>query len=145
VRIPAIGVAARDVVRLARNADGTLQVPADPGRAGWYELGPSPGELGAAVIAAHVDSRTGPALFWRLGELTRHDRVQIVRADGSVAVFAVDTVARYPKAAFPTAAVYGATTRPELRLITCGGTFDRSTGHYRDNTVVFAHLVVRRS
>jgi sortase (surface protein transpeptidase) len=140
IAIPAIAVHTTGIVALGRRPDGTLGVPVDPGRAGWYAPGPSPGELGPAVIVAHVDSRTGPALFWRLGELRRGQQIDITRADGAVVMFVVDDVERYPKDAFPTVRVYGATAEAELRLITCGGTFEHRTGHYRDNTVVFAHL-----
>lgn len=100
----------------------------------------------AAVLADHVDSRAGgPAVFFRLGELTVGDEVLIGRADGSTAVFAVERVARYPKDAFPTLEVYGDTDHAALRLITCGGAFDRATGHYVDNVVAFARLTdVRR-
>ncbi len=90
------------------------------------------------MIAAHVDSRNGPAVFFRLGELRRGDRVTVVRADDTRARFTVERSARYPKPRFPTARVYGPTRRPALRLITCSGTFDRASGHYLDNTVVFA-------
>lgn len=135
--IPAIGVRAR-LVRLGLDAAGALEVPADFRTAGWWSGGARPGERGPAVIAAHVDSRTGPAVFFRLGELRRGDVATVVRADGSRARFTVERSARYPKARFPTARVYGGTRRPALRLITCSGTFDRASGHYLDNTVVFA-------
>lgn len=138
--IPAIGLSTRGLVRLGRAPDGSLEVPASPRQAGWYALGPTPGELGAAVIVAHVDSRSGPALFWRLGELRPGDLIRVVRQDGTLVGFTVDHVARYPKDRFPTALVYAATPDPQLRLVTCGGPFDHRTGHYRDNTVIFAHL-----
>jgi sortase (surface protein transpeptidase) len=94
------------------------------------------------VIAGHVDSTHGPAVFYRLGRLRRGAQVRVLRADGRVARFTVDRVDRFAKDAFPTVQVYGNTTnRAELRLITCGGDFDRRTGHYVDNVVAFAHLV----
>jgi len=93
------------------------------------------------VIAGHVDSRTGPAVFFRLRELRPGDRVDVTRADGARLRFAVDAIQRFPKARFPTAAVFGPTPAAELRLVTCTGSFDRARGSYRDNLVVFARLV----
>lgn len=146
LRIPAIDLDAQQLVRLGREPDGSLEVPAAFALPGWYHLGPAPGQLGAAVIAGHVDSTAGPAVFWRLGQLHRGDEVRVGRRDGTVATFRVYAVAQYPKDRFPTVRVYGNTTdRAELRLITCGGSFDAETGHYRDNTVVFARLVRTRS
>jgi sortase (surface protein transpeptidase) len=139
VSIPAVGVAAR-VIRLALNSDGTMEVPNDYSVAGWYRLGPRPGEKGAAVIVGHVDSREGPAVFYRLGEVAPGDLVRVASPHRSPLSFRVYAVREYPKSAFPTSRVYGQTTRPELRLITCGGAFDDATGHYVDNVVVFARL-----
>jgi hypothetical protein len=140
VAIPAIGVDAA-IVRLGVNPDGTLEVPADFGVAGWYRLGPKPGELGSAVIVGHVDSNSGPAVFYRLGRLGLGARVRVSwRADASV-LFSVYAVREYAKSAFPTSLVYGQTRRPELRLVTCGGRFDEQSGHYLDNVVVFARRV----
>jgi sortase (surface protein transpeptidase) len=138
IRIPAIGVSA-SVVRLGLERDGTLQVP-DYGVTGWYTGGPAPGETGPAVIAGHIDSLRGPAVFHRLRELRPGDEVAVGRADGSTVRFAVHGVAQYPKRTFPTEAVFGPSPDPLLRLITCGGTFDRSRQSYRDNIVVTARL-----
>lgn len=137
IRIPAIGVAA-PVVHVGLDHEGALEVPASWGVAGWYARGARPGEPGPAVIVGHVDSSSGPAVFYRLGALQRGAAIRIRRADGSVARFRVHRVERWPKESFPTQLVYGATRRPTLRLITCGGAFDRATGHYIDNTIVFA-------
>ena len=140
--IPSIGVAETSLVDLAKEPDGTLEVPRDYGQAGWFSPGASPGQLGPAVIAGHVDSKSGPAVFYRLGELRPGATVAVGREDGSTARFVIDRVERYAKAEFPTLAVYGDTThRSELRLITCGGAFDQATGHYVDNVVAYAHLV----
>jgi sortase (surface protein transpeptidase) len=139
IEIPAIGVSAA-VIRLGLNRDGSMQVPADFGLTGWFTGGPAPGETGPAVIAGHIDSRTGPAVFYRLRELRAGDRVNVARADGTTVRFAVDSVVRYPKQAFPTEAVFGPAPEPLLRLITCGGTFDRSRDSYRDNIVITARL-----
>lgn len=139
--IPSIGVHTTGLVPLSVGADGVLPPPVDFATAGYYTGGPTPGQLGPAVIAAHVDSTTGPAVFYRLGELTPGALVQVTRQDGSVATFTVDTVARYAKADFPTDLVYGSSTgRAEIRLITCGGAFDRTSGHYVDNVIAFGHL-----
>jgi sortase (surface protein transpeptidase) len=140
IAIPAIGVSAA-VVRLGLDADGALQVPGDFDVTGWFTGGPAPGETGPAVIAGHIDSRGGPAVFYRLRELRAGQRVTVTRRDGSSVHFAVDGVAQYPKDAFPTMAVFGPSPDPLLRLITCGGAFDRSQRSYRDNVVVTARLV----
>jgi sortase (surface protein transpeptidase) len=137
VEIPSIGVSSR-LVRLGLNPDGTMEVPRDDGLAGWYTGGAVPGEDGPAVISGHVDSRSGPAVFYRLRELGRGDTVRVRRADGRWLRFEVTATARHAKAAFPTDAVFGPVTGPVLRLITCGGAFDRSSGHYLDNLVVTA-------
>jgi hypothetical protein len=139
IRIDAIGASA-PIDPLGLNPDGTLQAPADFGRAGYYTGRPNPGAVGPAIIVAHVDSKSGPAVFYRLRALKPGDEVTVTRADGSDVVFLVDRLEEHPKDAFPTDAVYGPTPDATLRLITCGGSFDRSSGHYRDNLVAFAHL-----
>jgi hypothetical protein len=138
--VPAIGVRT-SLVRLGRTTSGTLQVPATTTVAGWYDDSPRPGELGAAVIAGHVDSRAGPGVFFRLRQLRPRDLIFVRRADHSLAVFRVMTVRTYAKLHFPTAAVYGPVPASELRLVTCGGTFDWATGHYLSNVIVFAIAV----
>jgi Sortase domain len=137
VEIPAIGVSSR-LVRLGLNPDGTMEVPRDYDLAGWFTGGAMPGQDGPAVISGHVDSKSGPAIFYRLRELGRGDAVRVRRADGRWLAFEVTGTARYAKAEFPTEAVFGPVTGPVLRLITCGGDFDRSSGHYLDNLVVTA-------
>jgi sortase (surface protein transpeptidase) len=135
--IPAIGVST-PLIRLGLTSAGTLQVPDRFDVAGWYDRSPRPGAIGPAVIAGHIDSVNGPAVFYRLGLLGPGDQVDVRRADGTVAVFQVTHVGLYPKDRFPTAAVYGATPGPELRLITCGGAFDWSRHSYLSNVVVYA-------
>jgi hypothetical protein len=137
VVIPAIGLSA-PVGRVGLNRDHTMQVPTDFSHTGWYTGSPRPGERGPAVIVGHVDSRSGPAVFFRLGQLHRGDHIQVVREGGSTVRFTVEGLERAPKDAFPTRRVYGPTRRPTLRLVTCGGSFDQATGHYRDNTIVYA-------
>lgn len=140
VRIRAIGVDA-PVMGLALTRSGSLDVP-PAGRknlAGWYEAGTTPGETGTAIVAGHVDNAEGPAVFYDLGALRKGSAIEVDRRDGSVAVFTVDAVEVYDAKGFPDEKVYGAASRPELRVITCGGGYSRSTG-YRGNVVVFAHL-----
>jgi sortase (surface protein transpeptidase) len=137
VRIPAIGVSST-LVPLRLNRAGALQPPADFEHAGWYVGGPVPGELGPAVIAGHVDSRAGAAVFFRLRELEPGDVVFVTRSDRRTVRFRVVEVQRYPKSMFPAARVYQPTPDAALRLITCGGSFDYARRSYRDNIVVYA-------
>lgn len=135
--IPVIGVHTR-LIRLGLTARGTLQVPASSSVAGWYTGGPRPGQVGSAVIAGHIDSYLGPGVFFRLRLLRPGDRVYVRQAGGALAVFRVYAEHSYPKDRFPTQRVYGPAPDPELRLITCGGTFDPATGSYLNNVVVYA-------
>ena len=135
--IPSIGVQT-NLIHLGLTAAGTLQVPSSTAVAGWFTGSPRPGAVGSAVIAGHIDSKAGPGVFFRLSSLRPGDRVYVKRADGTLAVFRVSTVRQYAKDSFPTAAVYGAVPDAELRLVTCGGTFDYATGSYLSNTVVYA-------
>ncbi|MFJ8039599.1 class F sortase [Kitasatospora sp. NPDC096147] len=141
LRIPALDVDV-PLVELALGADGALQPPEsdDTALAGWYAAGTSPGETGTALLAGHVDTGRGPAALFRLATLTAGQSVLVDRADGATARFVVDTVANHPRDAFPSDRVYAPAARPELRVITCGGRYDRAHGGYQDNTVVYAHL-----
>jgi hypothetical protein len=139
VVIPAVAVDA-PLVRLGLAADGSMEVPADFSRAGWFQDGALPGQPGPAVIAGHVDSTTGPAVFYRLRKLRPGDTIRVDRADGVRLRFVVEERAQYPKASFPTAAVFGPVPWAALRLVTCGGTFDRGRRSYRDDVVVYARL-----
>jgi len=121
--------------------DGELLAPDDPARAGWYAGGVVPGDLGPAIVGGHVDSRRGPGVFFGLRSLRRDDVVEITRSDGRSVRFSVTRVQQVAKEQFPTAAVYGPTVRSELRLITCGGRFDRAAHSYTDNVVVEAVAV----
>ena len=139
VIIPAIKVDARiDPVGL--NADSSMEVP-EFGKAGWYTNGPRPGQPGPAVVVAHVDSYQGPDVFFRLRELKRGDRIIIRRADGSLGSWRVTSSEQTPKDELPTERIWNATTRPVLRLVTCGGNFDEVTRHYLDNVIVYADPV----
>ena len=137
--IPAIGVKA-PIVTLGLNRNGTLQVPGSTTVVGWYTGSPRPGAIGSAVIAGHVDSRSGPGVFYWLRRMHRGERIYVRRADGTLAVFTVTAVHTYAKAQFPTASVYGPVPDAELRLITCGGTFDYARHSYLSNVVVYARL-----
>ncbi len=123
---------------LGVTAGGALQVPSSTAVAGWYTRSPRPGAIGSAVIAGHIDSRTGPGVFFNLSRLHRGDRVYVRRADGTLALFRVTAVRSYAKKHFPTVAVYGPVPDAELRLITCGGAFDSALRSYLSNVVVYA-------
>ena len=135
--IPLIGVKTQ-LITLGLTADGALQVPSSTSVAGWYTGSPRPGAVGSAIIVGHIDSLSGPGVFYRLSELSRGDDVYVKRADGTTAEFRVTSVQTYLKDRFPTQTVYGPTPDAELRLITCGGAFDPATGHYLSNIVVYA-------
>jgi hypothetical protein len=143
VDIPAIGVTSK-LLRLGVNADGSIQVPSlrtSADEAAWYKYSATPGQIGASIIEGHVDSYSGPAVFFRLGALRPGDTVDVTLADGITAIFRVTGVREYAKSNFPAKYIYGATSYAALRLITCGGAFDYATGHYLSSTVVFASLV----
>lgn len=139
LQIPAISLDT-PLMRLGTGSDGAMDVP--PGRfpAGWFTGSPTPGSAGPAVIAGHV-TYNGPGVFFRLGQLRPGNRVRVTRRDGKTVVFTVTAVQEYPKDVFPTAAVYGFTGDPELRLITCSGDYDHAHHHYADNLVVYARML----
>lgn len=143
--IPRLGVDA-PFTALTLDASGHLNTPPadDPNLVGWYRDGVTPGQRGTAVIAGHVDTSTGPAVFLMLRFLTVGDRVDVARADGTTATFTVDSVESFRKDRFPSGLVYDDTPDAQLRLITCGGAYDRRHGGYRSNVVVFAHLASYR-
>jgi hypothetical protein len=141
VRIDVASIGASAAIDpLGLNRNGSLAVPKDFRRAGYYTGRPLPGEIGPAIVVAHVGSRSGPAVFARLSQIRPGAEVVVTRADKSRLVFIVDRLERHPKNAFPSEAVYGPTPDATLRLITCGGTFDQTTGHHRDNYIAFARL-----
>jgi len=131
------------LVPLGLNPDNTVAVPpvTTPLQAGWYTYAPTPGETGPAVVLGHVDGNHQKGIFFRLKELAPGDRVSIARKDGTTVVFEVTKVHQVPKKDFEAEGVYDDTAGPELRLITCGGVFDRSAHNYVDNIVVYARLV----
>jgi sortase (surface protein transpeptidase) len=135
--IPLIGVRTQ-LIYLGLTSTGTLHVPSSTAVAGWYTGSPRPGAIGSAIIVGHIDSTSGPGVFFRLNELRRGDTIYVRRADGTLVEFRVTAVQTYLKDHFPTEDVYGPVPDPELRLITCGGAFDYATGHYLSNIVVYA-------
>jgi Sortase domain len=134
--IPRIGVRAA-IVEVGLKANGAMQTP-DPGQIGWYRHGPKPGEPGPAVLVGHVDNRTGPDVFHRLGQLRPGDEILVGRPDGTTSRFLVGRLERHPKTQLPTSRIWTRAKRPLLRLITCAGSFDHATGHYRDNLILYA-------
>ena len=135
--IPLIGVSTQ-LVTLGLTSSGALEVPSSTSVAGWYTGSAKPGAIGSAIIAGHIDSVSGPGVFFRLSELRAGDMVYVKRSDATLVEFRVTSVQIYLKERFPTEAVYGPTPDAELRLITCGGAFDSATGHYLSNIVVYA-------
>ncbi|GAA2789168.1 class F sortase [Kitasatospora paracochleata] len=140
IRIRAIRVEAR-VIPIKLDVAGHLQPPPpdDSNVVGWYQGGVTPGQNGNAIMAGHVDNKRGLSVFYSLGRLRPGAEVEIERRDRTTAVFTVDAVEVHPKDHYPDDKVYGATSRSELRLITCGGRFSKKTG-YPDNVVAYAHL-----
>ncbi|PRY47890.1 sortase family protein [Geodermatophilus tzadiensis] len=139
VQIPALGVTSR-IMELGLERDGSMEVPPGAHPVGWYDGSPTPGQLGPAVLAGHVDWEGEPGAFYGLRELRPGDTVVVDRADGTAATFRVDRVEEHAKDDFPTEEVYGDIEHAGLRLITCGGAFDEHTGDYQDNVIVFASL-----
>lgn len=143
IEIPSIGVDAQ-IISVGVDGEGGMEVPPldKPMLVGWYRLGPSPGELGNSVLVGHVDTRKyGPAVFFNLGRLRKGDLVTITRSDGSRVRFAVDDVRLFAKSNFPSQAVFGTGDQARLRIITCGGRYDRNARDYLDNVVAFASRV----
>ncbi|WP_436278262.1 class F sortase [Micromonospora gifhornensis] len=126
--------------------DGTIDVPplSRHEETGWYDRGPVPGEPGPAVIVGHVDTKTGPSVFYDLHKLRVGDTIEVKREDGSVAVFTVNSVERFPKDELPADRIYGHDGPPSLRLITCGGQWVGGPTGYADNVIAFAtHTTTR--
>ncbi|MFH9821464.1 class F sortase [Streptomyces sp. NPDC017230] len=143
VRVERLGIMAA-IRPVGLNSDGTVEVPRpeQAGDAGWYKVGAAPGQTGSAVILGHVDSAVlpgGRAAFYALGAARKGDQVEVDRADGTTARFSVETVTVVAKSDFPTRAVYGPTDTPQLRLVTCGGSYSGASG-YSANVIVYAHL-----
>jgi sortase (surface protein transpeptidase) len=140
LRIPAMGVSV-SLSSLGLNADKTVQVPTKFAEPGWFKFGPTPGQVGSAVILGHVDDKKGPAVFFKLKSLKAGDKVDVSLTNGAVSHFVVKTVETYSKTQFPASKVYGSHGYSALQLVTCGGTFDKATGHYESNVVAYTTLV----
>jgi sortase (surface protein transpeptidase) len=139
IRIPAIGVSV-SLSQLGLNPDKSAEVPTKYEEPGWFRLGPAPGQTGSAVILGHVDDKKGPAVFFKVNTLKAGDRVDVSLSNGVVAHFVVQTVETYSKSGFPAAKVYASKGFSALQLVTCGGTFDKTTGHYESNVVAYTTL-----
>jgi len=137
IRVPIINIDA-PIQPLTVDENGVLPAPDTFEGTGWWSGGPEPGERGPAVIAGHLDSYRGPAVFYRIKDMREGDTIFVDRADGSEAVFATERIERHDKDDFPTEAVYGDTPDSQLRLITCGGKFDKRHRTYLDNIIVYA-------
>jgi sortase (surface protein transpeptidase) len=144
LRIPTIGLSV-PLSQLGLNPDGTVQVPVNFQEPGWFRFGPTPGQIGSAVILGHVDSVLGPAVFFKLRALQVGDDVDVTLADGMVTEFVVNAVATYTKTQFPGEQVYSSHGYSALQLVTCGGTFDTQTHHYLSNVVVYTSMVTATS
>lgn len=137
VEIPSIDVRAR-IVPVGLNVDGSMEVP-EFGLAGWYERGPKPGQPGPAVVVAHVDSKSGPDVFYRLHELQEGATIRIRRANGTSQTWTMQSSEQTDKDELPVDRIWNDTRRRVLRLVTCGGSFNQATGHYEDNIIVYAN------
>lgn len=135
--IPAIKVDTT-IEHVGLTADGAMDVPKDYDNVAWYNLGSKPGEPGNAAIAGHVDSKTGPAIFWNLRKLKPGDEIIVVGSDGIERRFVVRQAKTYKRADAPLDQIFGPTTGAHLNLITCDGTFDRTRQEYDSNLVIYA-------
>ncbi|WP_405611176.1 class F sortase [Streptomyces sp. NBC_00076] len=144
LRVPSLKIDA-PIIGMRLGPDRQLGTPPldKPKLVGWYQDGPTPGEKGTAIAVGHRDTKTGPAVFAALAQVDRGSHIEARRADGRTAVYTVDRVKVFDKSKFPDKEVYGPSRRPELRVLTCGGLFNRRTG-YTSNVVVFAHLTATR-
>jgi hypothetical protein len=146
VDIDAVGVHA-PLTALGLDYEGNFEVPKmwRPHEAGWFEAGPTPGEFGPTVLMGHVDTeRSGPAVFFPLRDLEEGDRIDVTREDGVIVAYEVTAIESYSKQRLPYEEVFGVEPEPALRLITCGGSFDREAGDYTENLVVFASYTGHR-
>lgn len=133
------------LLSVGRNADNTIEVPASYETAGWYRYSPTPGEIGPTIIVGHVDSYRGPAVFWRLSQLRPAQLIDVKRADGKTITYQITQIKQFDQNNFPTNEVYGNISHAGLRLITCGGVYNRATNGYSHNTVVYATMVAERA
>jgi sortase (surface protein transpeptidase) len=140
ISIPSLGVKAK-LIKLGLQKNGMMEVPTTAAVAGWFTGAPTPGEIGPAIIAAHIDMGGKEGVFFGIKKMKKNDLVSVLRSDGKTVNFRVDSVKAFLKGAFPTQLVYGDLKYAGLRLITCGGAFDAKSGHYKSNVIVFARMV----
>jgi Sortase domain len=138
--VGAIGVDA-EVIPIGLDVNRALAVPRDAQITGWWSGGSVPGESGPTVIVGHFDSKVASGVFAKLQTLRKGASITIEDSEGSKYVYEVVQMEHLHKTAFPTEKVYGPTDGSTLRLVTCGGKFNRATGHYLDNTIAYAVLV----
>ncbi|MFD3545877.1 class F sortase [Streptomyces sp. NPDC058655] len=143
VDVPSIGIQA-PVISRSLDKDGAIEPPpyGSPGTVGWWGAGTQPGAAGTALMVGHVDTKSKPAVFFGLSSAQRGEKVRVVRADGSVAEFTIEDVRVYERAGFDPHKAYGQRVagRAELRLVTCGGSYDKAAKEYTANVVVSAYL-----
>ena len=140
IKIRSIGVDA-PVISLGLRSNGTLEVPTDYSETGWWSGGAKPGQIGSTVVVGHVDNRRGPAVFYKLPKLKAGDIVTVSRVKRPPVHYVIEDLGTWAKANFPSEIVYGPTPISEIRLITCGGVFNRATGHYADNIIAFGRMI----
>jgi len=144
ISIPRISLAADEIISLGKNPDNTVEIPGGENydKPGWYKHSVTPGENGSSVILGHVDSyQSGPSVFFQLGQLQPNDEITVKREDNSKAIFRITEIRSVNKGNFPTDEVYSSISVPTLKLVSCGGRFDKSTGEYENNIIVFASLI----
>lgn len=128
-----------NIESVALTSTGAMDVPKDPDKVAWYNLGPRPGEQGSAVIAGHLDKATGaPAVFWNISQMQKGDEIEIVDEKGKSYKYIVEKTASYDYASFPLQMVFATTDKKRLNLITCAGTWDTNKKIYSKRFVVFA-------
>jgi LPXTG-site transpeptidase (sortase) family protein len=140
ISIPSLGVKAK-LIQLGLQKNGMIEVPKTGIVGGWFTGAPTPGEIGPAIIAAHVDMGGKKGIFFNIKKMKKNDLIRVLRSDGKTVNFQVDSVKTFLKDDFPTQLVYGDLNFAGLRLITCGGGFDAKIGHYKSNVIVFARMV----
>lgn len=142
LRIPRIDVDT-DVTKVGRASSDQIGVPKGKhiNDAAWFDESPTPGQYGASVIVGHIDTDNGKSVFFRLGELRHGNKIHITRKDGKKVTYVVDKARSYPdRKELPTTKFLGGDVdKSGLRLVTCTD-FDHKTGHYRGNTIIYAHL-----
>jgi LPXTG-site transpeptidase (sortase) family protein len=141
IKIPSIALdAAIDSVGLTPGSD--MAVPSDPLHAGWYDLGPRPGEIGSAVIDGHVNWYYGATgVFADLHKLQAGDTITVEDATGVSSSFVVREIRRYDPSADASEVFFSTDGKAHLNLITCDGVWDKNAQQYSVRLVVFADKI----